>query len=75
MRDASPILTMAKGDDFIRLRPHPNIVEMKTAFADRVPDVKGAIDLFPDALPARLVVRLYVRTIILTLKVQYIPCL
>lgn len=37
-----------------RLRPHPNIVEMLTVFADRVPALPGNLDLYPQALPARL---------------------
>lgn len=37
-----------------RLPPHPNIVEMYTAFADYVPQLRGALGDFPAALPARL---------------------
>lgn len=36
------------------LPPHPNIVEMHTAFADYVPDIKEALNMYPDALPRRL---------------------
>merc|ERR1712226_1418656 len=37
-----------------RLPPHPNVVEIENAFADRVPPLAEAMSLFPDALPARL---------------------
>ncbi|XP_039282658.1 serine/threonine-protein kinase PINK1, mitochondrial [Nilaparvata lugens] len=36
------------------LPPHPNIVQMHCAFADRIPEIPGAKALYPDALPARI---------------------
>ena len=36
------------------LPPHPNIVAMYSVFADRVPFLPGSINMYPDALPARL---------------------
>ncbi|XP_059488486.1 serine/threonine-protein kinase Pink1, mitochondrial [Neocloeon triangulifer] len=36
------------------LSPHPNIVEMYRVFTDRIPNMPGAMDLYPDALPARI---------------------
>jgi len=36
------------------VRPHPNIVDMVTVFADQVPGLPGAMQLYGDALPARL---------------------
>lgn len=36
------------------LPPHPNIVELKGAFADSVPHLPEAMSLYPDALPRRL---------------------
>lgn len=36
------------------LPPHPNIVQMHCAFADRIPEIPGAKSLYPDALPARI---------------------
>ncbi|XP_065352449.1 serine/threonine-protein kinase Pink1, mitochondrial [Cloeon dipterum] len=36
------------------LSPHANIVEMYRVFTDRIPDIPGAMDLYPDALPARI---------------------
>lgn len=42
------------GEHAIRLPPHPNIVAMHCAFADRIPDIPGAKVLYPDALPARI---------------------
>eukprot|EP00088_Acartia_fossae_P071576 TRINITY_DN9856_c0_g2_i1.p1 TRINITY_DN9856_c0_g2~~TRINITY_DN9856_c0_g2_i1.p1 ORF type:complete len:655 (+),score=211.43 TRINITY_DN9856_c0_g2_i1:157-2121(+) len=38
----------------IKVPQHPNIVEIYTAFADRVPGIPGAVNLYGDALPARL---------------------
>ncbi|XP_059093960.1 serine/threonine-protein kinase Pink1, mitochondrial-like [Tigriopus californicus] len=43
MREKSPTLP-----------PHPNIVDMYTAFADYVPEIKEALNMYPDALPRRL---------------------
>lgn len=38
----------------IHLPTHPNIVDMQCAFADWVPELPGGMDLYPNALPARL---------------------
>ena len=40
--------------DQIKLVAHPNIVEMVTVFADQVPGLPGDVQLYGDALPARL---------------------
>ena len=40
--------------DQIKVSSHPNIVEMVTVFADQVPGLPGDIQLYGDALPARL---------------------
>eukprot|EP00090_Calanus_glacialis_P017368 TRINITY_DN27057_c0_g1_i5.p1 TRINITY_DN27057_c0_g1~~TRINITY_DN27057_c0_g1_i5.p1 ORF type:complete len:416 (+),score=147.86 TRINITY_DN27057_c0_g1_i5:140-1387(+) len=40
--------------DQIKLMAHPNIVEMVTVFADQVPGLPGDVQLYGDALPARL---------------------
>ena len=32
---------------------HPNIVDMQAVFTDQVPEAEGAMESFPDALPAR----------------------
>jgi hypothetical protein len=40
--------------DQIKLGTHPNIVEMVTVFADQVPGLPGDVQLYGDALPARL---------------------
>ena len=42
------------GEDAVRLRAHPNIVEMVTVFADQVPSVPGAAARYGTALPRRL---------------------
>ncbi|XP_076652857.1 PTEN-induced putative kinase 1 [Halictus rubicundus] len=36
------------------LPPHPNIVAVYYAFADRVPALPGSFRMYPDALPARI---------------------
>lgn len=36
------------------LPPHPNIVAVYYAFADRVPALPGSLKMYPDALPARI---------------------
>lgn len=38
----------------VRVPHHPNIVEIYTAFADRIPGMPGAITMYGDALPPRL---------------------
>jgi len=38
----------------VKVVAHPNIVEMVTVFADQVPGLPGDIQLYGDALPARL---------------------
>jgi hypothetical protein len=35
------------------LPPHPNVVRMVAAFADRIPSLSGSMDLYPAALPKR----------------------
>ena len=40
--------------DMVNIPPHPNIVEILTAFADQVPGMPGDQQLYGDALPARL---------------------
>ena len=40
--------------DQIKVLPHPNIVEMVTVFADQIPALPGDVQLYGDALPARL---------------------
>jgi len=35
------------------LPPHPNIVKMVAAFADRIPELEHSMDLYPAALPKR----------------------
>jgi len=40
--------------DQLKVSAHPNIVEMVTVFADQVPGLPGDIQLYGDALPARL---------------------
>ncbi|XP_075211736.1 PTEN-induced putative kinase 1 [Lycorma delicatula] len=42
------------GERAVHLPPHPNIVAMHCAFADRIPDIPGAKSLYPDALPTRI---------------------
>ncbi|RWS16351.1 serine/threonine-protein kinase PINK1-like protein, partial [Dinothrombium tinctorium] len=37
-----------------KLKPHPNIIEIKGVFADYVPSLPEAIELYPNALPLRL---------------------
>lgn len=37
-----------------KLPPHPNIVAVYYAFADRVPALPGSWKMYPDALPARI---------------------
>jgi hypothetical protein len=61
-RELVPARSLSVGLDFpmelaqkSSLTPHPNIVEMIVAFADRVPDLRGAMALFPDALPPRYI--------------------
>ena len=34
--------------------PHPNIVKMYAAFADSIPELENAKELYPDALPTRI---------------------
>lgn len=41
-------------DETVRLAPHPNIVHMPAVFADQVPDLPGAVDLYGTALPRRI---------------------
>lgn len=36
------------------LNPHPNIVDMPSAFVDRIPNLTESLVLYPDALPTRL---------------------
>jgi len=38
----------------VRVPPHPNIVDMVTVFTDQVPGLPGDLQLYGDALPARL---------------------
>lgn len=38
----------------VYLSPHPNIVSMYSVFTDRVPELPGAVGLYPAALPPRL---------------------
>lgn len=38
----------------VSLPPHPNIVLMPTFFCDQIPDLNRNVDLYPNALPARL---------------------
>ena len=40
--------------DQVKVGAHPNIVEMVTVFADQVPGLPGDIQLYGEALPARL---------------------
>jgi PTEN induced putative kinase 1 len=42
------------GGTMVRVPPHPNIVEIYTAFADKVPGLPGAMNMYGDALPTRL---------------------
>ena len=41
-------------DDVTIVHPHPNIVEMYTAFGDAIPHLSDSMDLYPDALPSRI---------------------
>jgi len=56
--------------DQIKVLPHPNIVEMVTVFADQVPALPGDIQLYGDALPARLNPRGYGRNMSLFLVMK-----
>jgi len=42
------------GGHMVKIPEHPNIVEIYTAFCDRVPGLPGADALYGDALPTRL---------------------
>lgn len=53
---------------------HPNIVRMVTAFADRVPDLEGSMDLYPAALPKRLNPSGYGRNMSLFLVMKRYDC-
>ena len=37
-----------------KLDPHPNIVDILGVFVDRTPQLEGALNLYPDALPIRM---------------------
>ena len=50
--------------DQIKLAAHPNIVEMVTVFADQVPGLPGDVQLYGDALPARLNPRVGAATVL-----------
>ena len=50
--------------DQIKLVAHPNIVEMVTVFADQVPGLPGDVQLYGDALPARLNPRVGAATVL-----------
>jgi len=56
--------------DQIKVSSHPNIVEMVTVFADQVPGLPGDIQLYGDALPARLNPRGYGRNMSLFLVMK-----
>lgn len=49
--------------DQIKVEAHPNIVEMVTVFADQVPGLPGDVQLYGDALPARLNPRVSAATV------------
>jgi len=40
--------------EMVRVPPHPNIVEVLSVFADKVPGLPGDLQLYGDALPTRL---------------------
>ena len=40
--------------DEAKVSPHPNIVQVYTAFIDRIPAISDSMTLYPDALPTRL---------------------
>jgi len=43
------------GENYDVLLPyHPNVVDMPCAFVDRIPLLKGGMQLYPTALPPRL---------------------
>lgn len=47
-------LLKSRSDSNEYLPPHPNIVDMHFAFADRIPLLPEAMSLYPEALPAKL---------------------
>jgi len=56
--------------DQVKVGAHPNIVEMVTVFADQVPGLPGDIQLYGEALPARLNPRGYGRNMSLFLVMK-----
>ena len=50
--------------DQIKVAAHPNIVEMVTVFTDQVPGLPGDVQLYGDALPARLNPRVSAATVL-----------